>query len=97
MSTDIRDKVITVEQAAAALNGWEGDVCVTVQRIGDAAIDGNTYGSVEEAVSDFNESVRECARDPYYNHDVSLCLTWSTDPEDEYASWETEPVITVTV
>lgn len=91
------EKEITVEQAVTALNGWDGAVCVTVQKVGDGGIDGNTYGSVEQAVGDFNESVRECAADPYWNHDVSLCMTWPDDPEDGGSSWLTEPVITVTV
>lgn len=91
------EKEITVEQAVAALKGWVGAVCVTVQKVGDGGIDGNTYGSVEQAVEDFNASVRECAADPYWNHDVSLCMTWPDDPNDEDSSWLTEPVITVTV
>lgn len=91
------EKEITFEQAVRALNGWDGAVSVTVQKVGDGGIDGNTYGSVEQAVEDFNASVRECAADPYWNHDVSLCMTWPDDPEDECSSWLTEPVITVTV
>lgn len=88
---------ITVEQAMDALNGWDGAVSVTVQKVGDGCIDGNTYGSVERAVEDFNASVRECSADPYWNHDVSLCMTWPDEPDDEDSSWLTEPVITVTV
>lgn len=91
------DPTITLAEATEALDGWDGMVEVSVQQVGDAGIDGNGYDSIEQAVADFNDYVRDYASDPHDCYVITLSKTWPEDPEDEYTSWETEPVITKTV
>lgn len=90
-------KEITLHDAIEALDGWDGMVTVTVQKASDAGIDGNEYTSVVDAVHDFNSSVRHYEKDPYECHVITLAKTWPEDLDDEYTSWEVEPVITATV
>lgn len=86
-------KTITVSRAKKALAGWDGMIEVSVQNIGDAGIDGNTYSDIEEAVADFNADILQYENYMFGCHMVTLSKTWPEDPDDEYSSWESEPVI----
>lgn len=86
-------KTITVARAKEALAGWDGMIEVSVQKIGDAGIDGNTYNDIEEAVADFNASIIQYENYKFGGHMVTLSKTWPEDPDDEYSSWESETAI----
>lgn len=86
-------KTITVSRAKEALAGWDGMIEVSVRKVGDGRIDGNTCGNIEEAVTDFNESVIQYEGCKLGVHMVILSKTWPEDSDDEYSSWKSEPVI----
>lgn len=86
-------KTITVSHAKEALDGWEGMIEVSVQKVGDCGINGNSYSDIEEAVADFNESVTQYENYKFGVHMVILSKTWPEDSDDEYSSWKSEPVI----
>lgn len=87
------NKTLTVSRAKKALAGWDGMIEVSVQKIGDAGIDGNAYSDIEEAVAEFNENITQYENYKFGGHMVTLSKTWLEEPDDEYSSWESEPVI----
>lgn len=72
------------------IGDWKGCYEVTTQKIGDGAIDGETFEEIHEAFAAF-----ESARDEYEQEDwgyiITLALTWPDD-EDGYC-WNSRPVI----
>lgn len=86
-------KTISVAHAKEALAGWDGMIEVSVQKIGDAGIDGNAYSDIEEAVAEFNANIIQYENYMFGGHMVTLSKAWPEDPDDEYSSWESEPVI----
>lgn len=85
-------KTITVDEATKALDGWDGMLEVTVQKIGAAGITGYSFDDIEEAVAEYNESIRENSRNLYGGYMVTLAKTWPEDSNNEDTSWKNEVV-----
>ena len=81
---------ITITSAKEALAGWDGMIEVSVQKIGDAGIDGTTYNDIEEAVADFNACILQYENYKFATYMISFSKTWPDGPEDEYSSWRTK-------
>lgn len=85
-------KTITVEDAKNALARWDGMLEVTVQIISGSGVSGYSFDSIEEAVAEYNDSIRKCSKSRFGCYMVTLSKTWPEDPDDEDSCWESEPV-----
>lgn len=83
----------TLDRTYLCIGDWAGYWSVSVQKYGDAAIEGETFESIWDAYDAFWGKVDDLTPDPDRAYLVTLSTTWRDDP-DGYC-WGTRPVLCV--
>ena len=83
----------TLDRTYFCVGDWAGYWSVSVQKYGDAAIEGETFESIHDACDAFWESADDLTPDPDRAYLVTLSIAWRDDPDG--CCWGSRPVMCV--